>query len=159
MSLLWSVFCSLFTRVIVLTLSCSITLKHFCQFWKSITLSILRKSYSLNEYVCLCMCTSMLAHVEARGQPQMSSSGMPSTSFETGSLIGLEYMVRLGWQVSRKNLPVSTSLAMGSQTATPAFPRELCESNSGSHACKATTHWLSHLPSLTEPFPQSSPSF
>lgn len=48
----------------------------------------------------------------------MSSAGMPSTSFELGSLVGLEYMLRLDWQVRPKNTPVSTSPAMDD---TPGF--------------------------------------
>jgi hypothetical protein len=37
-----------------------------------------------------CMCTCMHIHLEARGQSQMTASGTLSTSFETGSLLGLE---------------------------------------------------------------------
>lgn len=49
-------------------------------------------------YVCIfvymCVCSHVNIHtpvcVEAKGKPQVSSSGMSSPHFESGSLLGLE---------------------------------------------------------------------
>lgn len=57
--------------------------------------------WHMHAEVCMCMgrCTSVYVHVEvhmlhvhveARGQPLVSSSTMPSVSFDAGSLFGLE---------------------------------------------------------------------
>lgn len=80
-----------------------------------------------------------------------SSSGKWSMIFETGSLIGLKLTKhsRLVYeQVPRTTLPISDSLALGSQvcTPTPSFPHVCWALNTGAGTYKTRFHQLSPSP-------------
>lgn len=67
---------------------------------------------------CICMSKYVCMHVEVRGQPWVLFLGnLPICFFETVSYSDLELADKANWSGSPRNLPASTSSALGLQAS------------------------------------------